>query len=657
MVAAGVGMAAAFSGCGGGGGTNAGGGGSGGTGAGTTGSTSSTSATTSTTSGTTATGGTGTTSSSTTTTTGTGGATGLCTPGSTALCYDGASATENVGICKGGTKTCAADGQSYGACAGQVLPKTEDCATAEDDDCNGTANDGCACTPGEQKPCYSGPAATMGVGICKVGSQTCKSDASGFGPCVGEVLPAIENCQAAGDENCDGVAQTCTGATNWSKSFPDANAATAAAQTSRAVARTAEGGAVITGDTTGTVDFGNGPLASSTSPSVPTAQPDVFVAAYDGAGKALWSHVYGDAQSQVGRGVTVDPNGNIVLVGDFGGSISFGVGPMNSAGGNDVYVAKLDVVGNAMWSKRFGGTGNETGVSVATDPSGNIFFTGTFSGTMTLDPPCGAVAAKGASDLFVVKLDGAGACQWVRTFGVALQSQAARAIAVDQSGNVAITGQAIGAIDFGGGAHTYKGGGDIFVAKLNPTSNYLWSKLYGDASSQIGTDLAFDGGGNLFLVGDQAGTISFNGGNVTAVGGTPDVFLAKIGPTGTDLWAARFGDALPMASRGVSVDPLGNVVITGDMQGTADFVTFGTGSPLTAKGTDIFVAKFDGLGNAMWSKNYGDAAAQNSYAVAAGAGQVYLTGTFLSVLDFGNGPVLNNPSTTKADVFLVKLEP
>jgi hypothetical protein len=155
---------------------------------------------------------------------------------------------------------------------------------------------------------------------------------------------------------------------------------------------------------------------------------------------------------------------------------------------------------------------------------------------------------------------------------------------------------------------------------------------------------ALDPGGNLFLVGDQAGTISFNGGNVTAVGGTPDVFLAKIGPTGADLWAARFGDALPMASRGVSVDPLGNVVITGDMQGTADFVTFGTGSPLTAKGTDAFVAKFDGLGNAMWSKNYGDAAVQNSYAVAAGAGQVYLTDAFLSVLDFGNGPVLNNPS-------------
>jgi hypothetical protein len=132
------------------------------------------------------------------------------------------------------------------------------------------------------------------------------------------------------------------------------------------------------------------------------------------------------------------------------------------------------------------------GVSVATDPSGNIFVTGTFSGTMTLDPPCGAVAAKGVADLFVIKLDTAGACQWVRTFGVAAQSQVAKAIAVDQTGNVAITGQAIDAIDFGGGAHTYKGGGDIFVAKLNPTSNYLWSKLYGDASAQVGTDLAFE---------------------------------------------------------------------------------------------------------------------------------------------------------------------
>lgn len=62
------------------------------------------------------------------------------------------------------------------------------------------------CVPGEIVPCYSGPATTVGVGACVTGQRTCNEDGLGFGPCVGEVLPAAETCEAAGvDEDCDGL--------------------------------------------------------------------------------------------------------------------------------------------------------------------------------------------------------------------------------------------------------------------------------------------------------------------------------------------------------------------------------------------------------------------------------------------------------------------
>src|SRR5262245_12931381 len=63
-----------------------------------------------------------------------------------------------------------------------------------------------ACKPGSALACYSGPSGTKGVGVCKEGSQACKSDGSGYGPCEGEVLPvAAEDCTTATtDENCDG---------------------------------------------------------------------------------------------------------------------------------------------------------------------------------------------------------------------------------------------------------------------------------------------------------------------------------------------------------------------------------------------------------------------------------------------------------------------
>jgi hypothetical protein len=131
----------------------------------------------------------------------------VCAPTTTAPCYDGPAATENVGLCHGGTKACAADGKSYGACTGQVLPQPETCNTPGDDDCNGQTNEGgagCGCTPNAVVPCYSGPPNTKNVGPCVGGTQVCNSAGTGFGPCMGEVLPQPETCNTPIDDNCNG---------------------------------------------------------------------------------------------------------------------------------------------------------------------------------------------------------------------------------------------------------------------------------------------------------------------------------------------------------------------------------------------------------------------------------------------------------------------
>jgi len=147
-----------------------------------------------------------------------GGATGgggVCQPDSQISCYSGPQNTEGVGLCKAGLKTCNADGSGYGPCTGEVTPTTEVCATQGDDDCDGMTNeDGpdCSCTPGQFVECYSGPANTKNVGICKPGSQKCKQDGSGYEACIGETLPAQEDCKTAADEDCDGQTPPCAGA-------------------------------------------------------------------------------------------------------------------------------------------------------------------------------------------------------------------------------------------------------------------------------------------------------------------------------------------------------------------------------------------------------------------------------------------------------------
>lgn len=79
-------------------------------------------------------------------------------------------------------------------------------------DCNGDPADGCesaspcACVPGEEVACYSGPPGTEGQGACAAGVQTCAPDGLGFGACADEVLPAPELCGNAVDDDCDGEA-------------------------------------------------------------------------------------------------------------------------------------------------------------------------------------------------------------------------------------------------------------------------------------------------------------------------------------------------------------------------------------------------------------------------------------------------------------------
>lgn len=131
----------------------------------------------------------------------------ICEPGTTASCYSGPPNTMGVGVCVAGAKTCAADGKSYGACVGEVIPQSETCATPGDDDCNGKTNEGgvgCSCVPNEVVPCYGGPPGTKDVGPCKGGMQTCNAQGTGFGPCAGEVVPQPEMCGTPIDDNCNG---------------------------------------------------------------------------------------------------------------------------------------------------------------------------------------------------------------------------------------------------------------------------------------------------------------------------------------------------------------------------------------------------------------------------------------------------------------------
>ena len=184
------------------------------------------------------------------------------------------------------------------------------------------------------------------------------------------------------------------------------------------------------------------------------------------------------------------------------------------------------------------------------------------------------------------------------------------AIAVDSLGNSYVTGQTA-AIDFpttSGAFQTVYGGGDAFVAKLNPSGSALVYSTY--IASASGNGIAVDDAGNAYITGD-AGPTSFPttaGAFQTSPLGY-DAFVTKLNATGSALvYSARFGGNLDDFSRGIALDSAGNAYITGWTVCRSTICTFPTVNafqPNYAGGNnDAFVTKIDSSGSSLVYSTY-----------------------------------------------------
>ena len=571
---------------------------------------------------------------------GTGGGAATCKPGEKQACYTGPFGTQGVGICQGGTATCAADGSAFGPCEGEVLPADETCNTAEDDDCDGMTNEegaGCVCIPGSVTTCYSGPPGTEGVGACIAGILTCLADGTGYGPCTGEVTPATEDCATAADEDCDGATPLC--AALWAQRYGDA-----AGQFAWGIAAHPDGGAFLTGDLSGTADFGGGALTSAGS-------SDVFLTRLGPTGNHVWSKKFGNNSLQSGQAVAAGAAGDVVITGYFQGSITLGTTALTSSGGADIYVARFDAAGNHVWSKKFGSaTDDQLGLAVALDPTGNVLLTGALTGTMGFG---GAnLVSAGGADVFVAKLDTAGNHVWSKRFGDAALAQTGRAIAADAAGNVIVAGEFDGAINFGGAALTSAGSTDIFVARFDAAGNHLTSAAFGDPGFQMARGLAADPAGSFAVVGDFTGSVDFGGGALAAKGQT-DGFVALFDAAGAPVASVALGGSDYDSATAVAFSG-GSVAVTGYFTAGADF----GGKPLTsAGGRDVFLARLSGVDlSTTWARGFGDSAFyQVGQAIAVNAtGNLLFAGYFFGALDFGGGLLT---SAGDADVFVASFAP
>jgi hypothetical protein len=373
---------------------------------------------------------------------------------------------------------------------------------------------------------------------------------------------------------------------------------------------------------------------------------DIFLAKFDSDGHHIWSKQFGDASSQYVSGLAVTSSGDILLCGSFQGTVNFGGTTHTSAGDEDAYVAKFTPGGALIWSGGFGDASEQACRAVAAGSGNMTYLIGYFAGTIDLGG--GPLTSAGDNDIWLAALDGSnGGHIWSKRFGDA-SPQVGWGLDAAPNG-VVITGLAQGSVDFGGGSLTSAGSYDLFLAKFSSAGVHQWSHLYGDASSQNGVAVRVnDLTGEVRLVGQFSGTIDLGGGPLVSTG-LNDICLARLTATGAHVWSRRFGGTQSTYPRGIDVTPEGIIAMTGFFDGTSDL----GGGPLTSAGNmDIFIATYDDDGNHVTSQRFGDADNQVAQGIAFDPdGDLVDVGSFMGTVNFGGNPLT---SYGLYDAYLVK---
>jgi hypothetical protein len=249
------------------------------------------------------------------------------------------------------------------------------------------------------------------------------------------------------------------GDTLWTRTYGGSNSDVA-----YSVQQTSDGGYIVTGFTN----------------SLGAGSSDVYLIKTNDLGDTLWTRTYGDTLSDTGSSVQQTSDGGYIIAGY---SSSFGAGDV------DAYLVRTNGVGDTLWTKTYGGNGDDYSHSVQQTQDGGYIISGT---TSSFDA--------GSFDVYLIRTNDIGDTLWTRTFG---GSDTDEGVSVDQTTDG-------GFVVFGYRDFVDLGTGDVYVIRTDASGDTLWTKTYGgnDTDIGIGGQVTTDGGvvitGYTFSFGDSA---------------------------------------------------------------------------------------------------------------------------------------------------------
>ena len=281
---------------------------------------------------------------------------------------------------------------------------------------------------------------------------------------------------------------------------------------------------------------------------------DIWIIKTDFSGEKEWSKVYGGKLDDFGWGATESVDGGYVITGE---TFSFGNGQ------SDIYIFKIDSVGNKVWSNTFGGLSEDVGYSIVnSDDGGYVIASQTRS------------YGKGGNDGMIVKFDSLGTKKWNRVYG-------GKGLDYFKS----ITNDSLNGYVIAGGTRSFNNGDSQgWVMNVDENGYLKWEKTYGDNGEDGFNMITRSKDNNFMAVGYSESFFSK---------GMKDALMVKIDSSGNKMWMNLFGGKSDDIANSVFECKDGGFAIVGET------TSFGSGK------NDILILKTNSNGVQKWKSTIG----------------------------------------------------
>jgi hypothetical protein len=358
---------------------------------------------------------------------------------------------------------------------------------------------------------------------------------------------------------------------------------------------------------------------------------DCWILKMQSDGTIVWKRNFGGESTDILYAICVLSDGGFAFVGL---TYSLGLDVQGNHGDSDVWVVKLDSVGNLVWQRCLGGSKSDIGKGIHETSDGGIIISGE---TSSIDGDVDDLI--GGSDVWLIKLTRDGDLEWENTFGGANGNETAHSVLTTSDGGYLFFGETNSS---DGQVEGHHGNDDFWLGKVDNLGVLEWQRTFGGSYSDQGWNICSATNGGYFLIG-YAGSPD---GDVIGWHGNYDYWIIKISESGDILWQKVMGGFQDDYGYSVFGTEDGGCIAAGATLSTDGDVVNNDGN------RDIWVIKLDSLGNEIWQKTLGGSSGEFCRSVIETKDGNYLIGGEAYSSD---GDVSSNQGSS--DFWIVKLAP